>query len=334
MYSMTKPITCVAFMMLFEEGRFLLSDPVSRFIPEFANLKVFVERTDAGVTVTDMEREITLRDLLTHTAGLGYGLFEDTPVEDMYREHGFLTLPVKLLGPSLPEMIQKLGRLPLAHQPGTCWRYSLAHDVIGYLVGVISDTPFDRFLQERVLGPLGMGDTGFYVPAGRLDRLPALYLPGGPDGLTMVDAPSTSLFLNPDNTPSGGGGLVSTATDYLRFAQMLLNGGELDGTRLLSRKTVDMMTMNHLPDRLRPYHVGPFFEEGMGYGLGLGVVMDRVQARTLKSEGTVSWGGAAGTDFWVDPEEELVGLLMTQCLDLDEPVAGVFHNLIHQAIVE
>jgi len=333
-YSMTKPITCVACMMLFEEGRFLLDDPVAKFIPEFADLKVFVEATDTGVVVTDMDREITIRDLLTHTAGLGYGLFEDSPVEDMYRAEKFGATCELVLEPSLPEMIQTLARLPLAHQPGTCWCYSMAHDVIGYLVKVIADVPFDVFLQERVFEPLGMEDTGFFVPESKLDRFASLYQPGETGGLTLVDAPATSPFPNPDNTPAGGQGLVSTTSDYLRFAQMLLNGGQLDGTRLLSHKTIELMTTNHLADELLPICLGPDPLQGMGYGLGFGVCMDVAQSGILGSEGRFGWSGAAGTRFWVDPKEELIGLLMTQLFFGEESIGDRFQNLAYQAIVD
>jgi CubicO group peptidase (beta-lactamase class C family) len=332
-YSMTKPITCVALMMLFEEGRFLLNDPVSKFIPQFADLKVFVEATETGVVVADLERQITIRDLLTHAAGLSYGFFEDTPVEDMYRAAGILS-PLVLLQVSLPEIIQRLTKLPLAHQPGTHWRYSLAHDVVGYLISVIADKPFDVFLQERVFKPLDMQDAGFFVPDEKLDRLAALYGPGEGGKLNLVDKPATSPFLNPDITPSGGAGLVSTTSDYLRFAQMMLDGGELDGTRLLSRKTIELMTMNHLRDELLPMHFGPDTMPGMGYGLGFGICLDVAQSGILGSEGCFRWFGAAATCFWVDRTEELVGLMMPQFFFGEEPIGGLFQNLVYQAIVD
>jgi CubicO group peptidase (beta-lactamase class C family) len=330
-FSMTKPITCVAFMMLFEEGLVLLSDPVSRLIPELADLKVFVEKTKEGLVVTDMDREITVHHLLTHTSGLGYGLFEDSPVEDLYRAEAFFQL---VLQPTLPEMIRKLAGLPLAHQPGTGWRYSMAHDVIGYLIEVIADMPLSVFLRERVFAPLGMQDTGFYVPSEKADRLPAAYQPGDAGGLVLADSPTTSPFLNPDNPPSGGGGLVSTITDYLKFAQMLANGGELNGTRLLGQRTVEFMTMNHLEVDLLPIHMGLDPRPGMGYGLGVGVCMDVAQSMVLGSRGSYFWGGIAGTHFWVDPQEELIGLLMRQLVYGEEPIGDLFQNLVYQAIVD
>jgi len=332
-YCMTRPITCVAFMMLFEEGRVLLNDPVSKFIPEFADLRIFVETSETGIIVTDMDREITIRDLLIHTAGLGYGLFEDTPVEDMYRAAGILS-PIVVLQVSFEEMIRKLARLPLAHQPGDRWRYSLAHDVIGYLISVIADVPFDLFLQERLFQPLGMVDTGFFVPLCNLDRFAALYGPGEGGRLNLADKPASSPFLNPNITPSGGAGLVSTTSDYLRFGQMLLNGGELDGTRLLSRKTVELMTANHLADELLPMHFGPDPMPGMGYGLGFGVCLDVAQSGILGSQGRFGWDGAAATYFWVDPKEELIGLMMLQLFIGEVPIEDLFQNLAYQAIVD
>jgi CubicO group peptidase (beta-lactamase class C family) len=331
-YSMTKPITCVAFMMLVEEGSVLLNDPVSKFIPEFRDLKVFVGTTGTGYELADLEREITIWHLLTHTAGLAYGInATDTPVEDMYRAAGFLD-PVWQLRQSLPDMVQTLAELPLAHQPGGDWRYSMANDVIGYLVGVISGTPFKAFLAERVFEPLGMDDTGFFVPEEKLGRLAALYSAPGEGGISLLDAAATSPYSKPGNPPSGGGGLVSTAPDYLRFAQMLLNGGELDGVRLLTRETVQMMTTNRLPDDLVPIRIDDPWP-GMGYGLGFGVVVDAAQTGASWSEGTFQWLGGGGTCFWVDPREELIGLIMHQARFYFDHL-GPLVNLAYEAIVD
>ena len=223
-YSMTKPITCVAMMMLLEEGRFQLFDSVTKYIPEFANLKVLIDRSEKGIVLTDLEHEMTIRDLFTHTAGLGYGLFDDSPIEDLYRESS-INVAFKGFQVSLSELPRELAKLPLAHQPGTVWRYSMAHDLLGYLITVLADMPFDTFLEERVFKPLGMIDTSFCLPEAKTPRLAALYGAGDDDGLNLLDEPSSSRWLNPDRLPSGGGGLVSTTSDYLRFAQMLLNGG-------------------------------------------------------------------------------------------------------------
>jgi len=331
-YSMTKPITSVAVMMLVEEGLVQLDDPVSEFIPEFKGLKVFAGQTETGVELADLEREMTIWHLLTHTAGLAYGVnAEDTPVEDMYRAAEIWDR-VWQLRPSLQEMVEALAQLPLAHQPGSDWRYSMAHDVIGHLVGVISGMPFDGFLGERVFGPLGMDDTGFFVPETKLDRFAAMYSPPGENGISLLDTPATSPFSRPEKPPGGGGGLVSTVSDYFRFAQMLLNGGQLDGVRLLTPETVQLMTTNRLPDELVPIH----FENpwpGMGYGLGFGVLVDAAEAEVSGSEGTYFWLGIGGTSFWVDPTEELIGIMMPQALFYFEPI-DAHRNLAYQAIIE
>ena len=333
MFSMSKPITSVALMMLFEEGRFVLGEPVSKYIPAFQDLKVYAGTTEAGVELADLERAITIRDLLTHTSGLGYSLLEDSPVEDMYRAAEIFD-PSIVLQVSLPEMIHRLTELPLAHQPGTAWRYSIAHDVIGHLISVLADLPFDVFLKERIFQPLGMDDTGFSVPGDKLDRFAALYDGTDPDELALIDVPAaTSSFASADVHPSGGGGLLSTAADYLRFAQMLLNGGDLNGARLLGRKTVARMTTNHLPDELLPVHLAEPWP-GVGYGLGFGVVTDETQRPMLASRGEYGWPGAAGTRFWVDPQEELIGLAMPQVRFLGMPVGAVFQNLVYQAIID
>jgi CubicO group peptidase (beta-lactamase class C family) len=330
-YSMTKPITCVALMMLVEEGHVLLNDPVSKFIPEFEDLKVFVKTTETGIQLADLEREMTIWNLVTHTAGLGYVDSGYEPFDEIYRDAGFFD-PLRVLQLSLRDMIQTLAELPLAYQPSSDWRYSIAHDVIGYLVGLISGMPFATFLEERIFKPLGMDDTGFFVPAEKLDRFAAMYSAPGEDGFSLLDAAATSPFSRSDTPPSGGGGLVSTVSDYLRFAQMLLSGGELEGVRLLGRETMDMMTTSQLPDELVPIK----FEDpwpGMGYGLGFGVVVDAAQTGVLWSEGTFQWLGSAGSFFWVDPREELIGLIMPQAFRYFEHI-GALQNLMYQAIVE
>ena len=337
-YSMTKPITSVALMMLYEEGRFTLDDPVSRFIPEFSDLKVFVRPTETGVELSDLDREITVLDLFTHTAGLGYGApilsHQDSPVEAMYRKEGIWDQRLLILRISLREMIQKLVGLPLVNQPGSDWHYSAAHDVIGYLVGVLSGMPFDSFLEERIFKPLGMDDTGFYVPREKLDRFAALYERTEAGGFRLVDAPSTSPYAAPDYHPSGGVGLVSTASDYLRFAQMLLNGGELNGNRLLTGETLDMMARTHLPDELSPIHFGPDPWPGMGYGLGFGVHRNTAKAGVPVSDGTFGWIGWGGTGFWIDPRKGLIRLWLTQFRLGTEPVDSVFQDLVYQALAD
>ena len=334
-YSMTKPITTVALMMLYEEGLFQLNDPVSKFIPEFADVKVFSGTTEEGFELDELEREITIWHLLTHTAGLGYGFAEDSPVESMYREAGMFEGPLYLLQVPLQEMIRRLVRLPLIYQPGTAWRYSVATDVLGYLVEVISEMPLDAFLEESIFKPLGMEDTGFYVPEAKLGRFAAMYGPAENGSVTLLDAPATSPFSKPTVCLSGGMGLVSTASDYMRFCQMLLNRGELDGTRLLGRKTVELMTINHLPDELIPIRVQPHTLHGCGFGLGFRVLVDVTQAGRLASEGEFGWGGYASTSFFVDPKERLTGLLLTQLAPSRYyPIREEFKVLVYQALVD
>lgn len=332
-YSMSKPITSVALMMLYEEGRFQLSDPVSRFIPEFGQMQVLVEEANGTTKLVDQLKEATIRDLLTHMAGLTYGLFEgDSAVELLYRQARLLDT-----NETLATWIARLTTLPLAFQPGAAWRYSVATDVLGYLVEVISGMRFDVFLEQRIFQPLGMVDTGFSVPEEQLHRFAAMYGPAQAGGLELIDAPATSKWAKPLRFLSGGGGLVSTATDYMRFSQMLLNGGELEDVRLLGFKTVELMTTNHLPDRFLPYHTGPQPAYGYGFGLGFRVLLDVAESGILGSEGEFGWGGAAGTYFWVDPQEELIGLIMPQLLLLSGgyyPLAQDFRVLTYQAIVD
>lgn len=333
-YSMTKPITSLALMMLYEEGQFQLHDPVSKFIPEFAEVKVLASATQEGFEVAELEREITIWHLLTHTAGLTYDFFEDSPVDAMYREAEILS-PLGILKMPLQEMIQRLVRLPLTHQPGTAWRYSMATDVLGYLIEVISGMSLDVFLEQKILKPLGMEDTDFYVPEAKLGRFAAMYSPTEDGGIELLDAPATSPYSKPTRFLSGGVGLISTASDYIRFAQMLLNGGELDGTRLLGRKTIELMTTNHLPDELIPIQLQPHTLYGCGFGLGFRVLVNAAQAGLLASEGEFGWGGAASTSFFVDPKEELIGLLLTQLMPSRYyPIRNEFKVLVYQALLD
>lgn len=334
-YSMTKPITSVALMMLYEQARFQLTDPVSRYIPAFSRIKVFESITEAGLQVVDLDREITIRDLLTHTAGLGYGFAQDSPVESMYRESHFFEVPLYLLRVPLREMVRRLVELPLLCQPGAGWRYSVATDVVGYLVELISGMPLDAFLEKTIFQPLRMKDTGFYVPDAKLDRFAALYGPAEGGGVKLLDAPITSPYTKPPAGLSGGVGLVSTTTDYMRFAQMLLNGGELDGARLLGRKTVELMRTNHLPDELIPIQIRPHTLHGCGFGLGFRVLVHAAQAGRLGSEGEFGWGGYASTSFFVDPGEGLIGLLLTQLAPSRHyPIRDDFKVLVYQALVD
>ncbi|HJO03727.1 MAG TPA: serine hydrolase domain-containing protein [Acidobacteriota bacterium] len=332
MASMTKPMTGVAVMILYEEGRFLLTDPVSKYLPEFAGLEVWVGGTAANPQTEPAAREMTVEDLLTHMSGLIYG-GNDTPVGELYGQAQLFAAP------SLASFIERVASVPLAHQPGSKWFYSISQDVLGGLVEVLSGQPFDEFLAERVFEPLGMSDTAFYVPESKADRLAASYRATPERG--MERAPSRPGIHDADRVPYGGAGSVSTAADYLRFAQMLANSGELDGVRILGRKTVDLMMMNHLDPALGPepmaemassLQAGP---RGVGYGLTGAVITDVAQSALPGSVGAFSWGGARSTYFWVDRAEELVGLLLTQVSPSDRyPLRAEIRILTYQALTE
>jgi CubicO group peptidase (beta-lactamase class C family) len=332
-YSMTKPITSVAVMMLYEEGHFSLDDPVGKFIPELGRMKVYDGMGERGMRLVEQDRPITIRHLLTHTSGLSMGSHKDSPVEEQYRQSGMMD-PQS----SLPEMVKKLSALPLLTQPGAKWRYSRATDVLGCLVQVISGQPFDEFLQERILGPLGMGDTAFYVSEEKLDRLAAVYGPKSDGSIEELDNTFVNKFKAPHTLFSGGGGLTSTAEDYMRFSQMLCNEGELDDVRLLGPKTVEMMRSNHLPESLKPFAVGQSNASdtrGCGFGLGFRVVMDIAEHGILGSEGIYSWGGAASTIFWVDPAEDMVAILLTQMMPSSTyPLRREFQVAAYQALTD
>jgi CubicO group peptidase (beta-lactamase class C family) len=327
-YSMSKPVTSVALMMLYEDGHFQLDCPVSTYIPGFSQLKVY---TDKGLV--DPAREMTIRDLLTHTSGLTYGFMNATPVDAMYRDNRVEE------SRDLDEMIGKLCDLPLLFSPGSRWSYSVATDVCGYLVQKISDTPFDEFLQEQIFEPLEMDDTGFIVPEDKIHRLAANYEHTDDDGMRLVDSPESSIYLADRGLKSGGGGLVSTVHDYNRFAQMLLGKGEYDGTRILGRKTVELMTCNHLPTGgdLTSMGQAVFSEtpyDGIGFGLGFSVMLNPAKAQILGTEGEFAWGGAASTYFFVDPEEEMVVILLTQLLPSSAyPIRRELRVLAYQSII-
>ncbi len=333
-YSMSKPLTCTALMMLFEEGKFFLDEPIFPYIPEFKDMMVYVGMDDNGIKLEAAQRPITIRHLLTHTAGLGYGFMEG-PVEEMY--HQSKVFNWQALSPLTPieEIIHIISRLPLAAQPGTRFGYSVAHDVIGYLVKIFSGMPFDEFLKKRLFEPLGMADTGFYVPAEKVDRFAALY--NYKDGhLNLVDPPG-GVFSRPPAAAMGGSGMVSTIGDYLRFTRMLLNGGKLDGVNILSRKTIELMAANHLASGMLPWAIFPEFPAyGSGYGLGFSVIMDRALAGALTSNGTFGWSGAAGTHMFIDPQEDMIGILMTQTnvitSDPLPPHSDIFQRLVYQAL--
>lgn len=314
-YSMTKPITSVALMSLYEEGHFQLEDPVERWIPSWKDLRVYVAGNHPLFMTKPCEQRMTVRHLLTHTAGLTYGFMERTNVDRAYRKLGIGTFG-KAPGGDLAHMVELLSQLPLEFSPGTAWNYSVATDVCGYLVERISGLRFDEFLRTRLFEPLGMKDTRFFVPEGDVPRFAACYDRAPNKELRLLDDPHRSVFLREPRLLGGGGGLVSTVHDYLRFCRMLLGGGQLEGVRILSRKTIDLMTANHLPGGgdLTETSVGMFSEvaqAGMGFGLGFSVLLDPVKAGG-GTKGSYAWGGAASTIFWIDPAEDLIVVFMTQ----------------------
>ena len=316
-YSMTKPITSIAVMMLYEEGHFQLGTPVSKLIPAFKDMQVY---TEGGEAIVDAEREMTIKHLLTHTSGLIYGGDWDHPINARYKKANFY-------GGDLANMAQELGNIPLLHHPGAAWNYGMSTDVLGYLIEVVSGMPFEEFLKTRILNPLGMSDTAFSVPDEKAERYATLYEPAEDGGIQVIkNAPVSSGPLSFFH--SGGAGLQSTAADYLRFCQMLLNDGELDGVRLLGRKTVELIRMNHISDDWHPLE-----RTGCGFGLGFAVVTDVAETSSPGSEGTYSWGGIASTTFWIDPVEDLIGILMTQLIG-DSPFHAQFRVLTYQAITD
>jgi CubicO group peptidase (beta-lactamase class C family) len=335
-YSMTKPVTSVALMMLHERALFQLDDPVHKFIPEWQHLRVYRYGTHPNFTTAATERPMTVHDLLTHMSGLSYGIVESTHLDAAYRKVG--------IGDgkgTLRDMIEKLSELPLQFSPGSRWGYSMATDVCGYLVERLSGKRFDQYLQDDIFGPLRMVDTGFTVPENKVDRFAANYTRAADKSLALLDDPQDSVYIRPRTYFSGAGGLVSTATDYFRFAEMLRRGGELDGERILGPRTVKFMTQNHLPGGkdLAALATESTFSEtrfaGAGFGLGFHVVLDPVRAQVPGSVGEYGWGGMASTAFWVDPVEELLMIFMTQLMPQGTfNFRGQLKSIIYGAIVQ
>lgn len=335
-YSMTKPVTSVALMTLVEEGLVALDDPVARHIPEWKDLAVFSAGTGPYLT-TPPARPMQVVDLLRHTSGLTYDFQNRTNIDAAYRK---LKLENMHSGHDLETMVQHLATLPLEFSPGEAWNYSIATDVVGYLVQKLAGQPLDQVLQDRVFTPLKMIDTGFHVRDDQRERFAACYNPT-PDGkLKLQDDARKSPYLAPPSMLSGGGGLVGTAADYLRFANMLLNRGELDGVRILAPKTVDLMTANHLPGGADLTEVSrSLFSEstnaGIGFGLGFAVVFDPPQTLIPCSLGEYFWGGAASTAFWVDPVEEVTAVFMTQLMPSSTyPIRRELRTLVYSALME
>ncbi len=314
-YSMTKPVTSVALMMLVEEGKIALDDPVHRHIPAWRDLGVYKAGFVGTFQTARPARPMLVVDLLRHTSGLTYGFQNRTNVDAAYRKRGVGTLPSK---GTLDAMVATLADMPLEFSPGAAWNYSVSTDICGHLVEKLSGKPLGQFFKERIFTPLGMTDTGFEVAPAGGDRFASCYAikPDG-TGMMKIDDARDSAYLAPPTFLSGGGGLVSTASDYLRFCRMMLGGGELDGQRLLGRKTVELMTMNHLPGGqfLSAMSQSLFSEasyDGIGFGLGFAVTLDPARSLIPGSVGEYSWGGVASTYFWIDPKEDLIAIFMTQ----------------------
>jgi CubicO group peptidase (beta-lactamase class C family) len=341
-YSMTKPIVSTALMMLFEEGRIRLLDPVAKFIPSFGGVKV----QQADGSLTDPAAPVTVKQVLSHTAGLTYDFLEESPVSDLYRDARLMHDGSR----SLADTIELLATLPLAFQPGERWAYSVGIDVAARLIEVVSGQPLHAFLQERMFDPLGMASTGFGVAADRLDDLHAMY--GLPDIVGVgtkfsgqiaawmsgfnerIDVSASYPTDKPEVFNRGGHGLFSTTDDYARFAQMLLNGGELDGRRVIGRKTLELMHSNHLPPALLPWNLAGLPNPGWGFGLGSRVSMDPAGTGNVGSVGEFGWAGAAKTYFWVDPVEDIVGVIMTQHMMGFEMIEQDLRAIVYGAIVD
>ncbi len=336
-YSMTKPVTGVAMMVLFEEGKWRLDDPVTRFVPEFKNLRVVKSiNADGTMVLEDMRRPPTMREVMSHTAGFGYGLADEHPVDKMFRSKEVLS------STSLKQVIDRTAEIPLMYQPGTSWYYSAAVDIQGYIIEKISGQTLGQFMQQRIFAPLKMPDTAFFTGPEKADRLSAVYVFDRDLG-KIVEAKELFGVAMPDYSKppaaeSGGGGLVSTTMDYARFAQMLANGGELDGVRILAPATVELMGSNVIPKNVLVNSNGTAaarFNEAVGFGLDFQVITDARAAGSLEGDGSISWGGAAGTWFWVDPTNDIifVGMIQRMGGTGGDDLGTMARTLTYQALV-
>jgi CubicO group peptidase (beta-lactamase class C family) len=327
-YSMTKPITSVAAMMLYEQGKIKLEDPVSEYIPEFKRLDVVADPDAEQVTTVPARREMTVRDLMRHTSGLTYGIFGDTNIDKLYRKS------VSLAGgkTTLKTMTKKLAKIPLLYQPGTKWHYSVSTDVLGRVVEVASGQDLDAFFAEHIFKPLGMEDTAFYVPADKIERFATNYGPDPQGGLKPLDEPETTQYTDMPTFFSGGGGLVSTASDYMRFCLMLLNKGQFAGERLLKAETVEMMTRDHLPEQAFP--IGSGGRAGVGFGLGFSVRVKRSDEASASRVGEYGWGGMASTHFWISPRDEIAVVALTQHVPYSQQAEKALKPIVYDAILD
>ena len=335
LYSMTKPLTSVAFMMLVEEGLVTLNDPVHAFIPSWRDLGVFASGVCGAFQTKRPAAAMRIVDLLRHTSGLTYGFQFRSNVDAAYRQLDIGGSESKL---SIDRMVELLATVPLEYPPGEAWSYSISTDVLGYLVGIISGMPFEQFLRDRLLEPLGMCDTDFFVPESRHDRLAACYVMDPAGNAILYDDPAKSRFRAPFHFVSGGGGLVGTAADYLKFCHMLLRGGVANGHRFLGPKTVQLMAMNHLPggreltEMSRSMYSEAIYS-GLGFGLGFAVVVDRAKTMTPGNVGEYFWGGSASTAFWIDPKDELAVVFLTQLIPSSAwPVRQQLRTLVYAAM--
>lgn len=325
-YSMSKPITSVAAMILYEQGKIELDDPVSKYIPEFKELKVAADPDAEEITEVPARREMSVRDLMRHTSGLTYGVFGNTAVDKLYRK----TIQLSGQGDNLEEMAKKLASIPLLYQPGTKWHYGFSTDVLGRVVEVASCQSLDKFFAERIFEPLGMVDTAFYVPSEKIDRFATNYGPNPQGGLQPIDIPKTSRYTEMPTLFSGGGGLVSTASDYMRFCLMLLNKGEFGGKRLLKAETVEMMTKNQLPEQAYP--IGNGDRAGVGFGLGFSVRVESSNGDSSSRLGEYGWGGMASTHFWISPNDEIAVVALTQHIPYLGQAENALKPIIYEAI--
>jgi CubicO group peptidase (beta-lactamase class C family) len=329
LYSMTKPVISVALLTLYEEGKFQLTDPLEKFIPGFKDVKVFVRQDENGkMILEEPRRKPTVQDAFRHTLGLVSGLGPG-PINAQYRERGLLMEQIK----SLRQEVEAIATVPLEYHPGERWLYGLGHDVQAYLVEYFSGMPLDRYLAQRLFEPLGMKDTVYGIPKDRAVRFANNYEPG-PDGKLKVRESATSgMYTRFNSVPLGTIGLSSTAMDYLRFAQMLLNGGELDGVRILGKKTVELLRQNHLPDAVRAT-TSQYAPNASGYGLGFSVALSAAAEGNLVSPGSFGWSGAATTKFYIDPVENLVAVFFAQKWPYDDYLLNEFQTLLYQSIVK
>ncbi len=354
-YSMSKVITGVATMIAYERGSFLLNDPISKYLPALAGPNVMEWGEDGEIRIVPAQREITILDLLRHTSGISYSFIAPPPLGQQYIDAsvtpGIRGLPSDTplgavgqdLDATLEDMVERLGKLPLVMQPGSAWHYGINMDVLGRLIEVSSGQSFPDFLQQHLFGPLGMTDSGFYVPDDRIDRFAACYGTTPEAGMRLLDAPITSEYREPPAMPGGGGGMVASAHDYMRFALMLGNAGELDGRRILSPRTVELIMSSHLPPEdfgARPlkYAVGETYANGglgVGFGLTGSVITDPALTGLPVSKGTFGWGGAASTFFWVDPKEDIAVVFMTQLvISRTYPLRAVLLKGVNAALLD